>query len=110
MWVSWTLRADAGDKQVVDSGDDHDHDEERDADGRAVAEVEPAEALLVQEESEGLALPGRPARESAHRVQQQRLGEGLQPADRRRDDGEHDDRPQRGDGDVPELLPAARAV
>src|SRR5690606_12616817 len=85
-------------------------DEQRYADRGAVSELELSEALLVEEERQRLTLPAATAGESGLGSDEQRLGEDLQSADGRHDDGEDDDRPQRGDRQVYELLPAGGAV
>ena len=90
-----------------------DDQEQAPGDRRRVAELElrAAERLLVQVHRDRLVLACRAAhRPVLDRLEEVGLGEELEPADRRDDDREDDRRPDHRHGDVPELLPAPRAV
>ena len=79
--------------------------------GRGVAEVELDERVLPDVHGHGLGLAQRAALVVGRAgVEQQRLGEQLEPADGGDDDREQDRRAQQRDGDPAELLPRAGAV
>src|SRR5262245_57894386 len=102
---------DPPDDQEVDERDERDQQEEAPRDRGGVPELElaAAEGLLVEVHRDRLVLAvGAAGPSLLQRLEEKRLREELEPADRRDDDREDDRGAQRRDGDVGELLPAAR--
>ena len=102
----------AADQPPVDDGEHRDQEEQRPADGRAVAEPVEDERLLVQVEHDGGGLAAGPADVPVvvHREQHLRLGEQLQPADGGGDGDEQDHRAEHREGDPEEGLTVVGAV